>query len=184
LGLSGEQDAEFALAAEAAGYSFHTFAPAIAFPQATLNSLGPDTPFGKAMLFASDVPPATATTQYPLLKQFNSDIAAEAKSGNKYAGPNYYSIEQLTDWYDIHIFDVVASGSSGPITAASLLSALKTEKNLNVGLQPPWTPNSAGPSGFNRINAWSEYMLKLSNGKLVLAYSNPFDVESFVTASG
>ena len=45
----------------------------------------------------------------------------------------------------------------------------------------PWTPNASGPTGFGRVNNWNEYMLKLVNGKLALAYPKSFSVESFVT---
>ncbi len=181
LAMSGQQSAEFALASESAGYTFHAFVTAIAYTPATLATLGPNTTFGKAMLFGGDVPPPSASTQYPVLKTFQSDMAAEAQSGDKYAGPQYQSVAQEEVWYAFHAAYQVMSLIKGPITAASTLQELLTAKNVQLGLQPPWTPNAPGPKGFGRVNNWNEYMMKLVNGKFALAYPTSFSVESFVT---
>jgi len=181
LAMSGQQSAEFALASESAGYKFHAFVTAIAYTPATLATLGPNTAFGKAMLFGGDVPPPSASAQYPVLKTFQSDMAAEAQTGDKYAGPQYQSVAQEEVWYGFHAAYQVMSLIKGPITAASTLQELMTAKNVQLGLQPPWTPNAPGPKGFGRVNNWNEYMMKLVNGKFALAYPTSFSVESFVT---
>jgi branched-chain amino acid transport system substrate-binding protein len=182
LAMSGQQAAEFALAAEAAGDSFPTMATAVAFPTSVIKTLGPNTPFGKNMLFSADLPAWTATAQYPVLNTYNSDIKAEAASGDKYAGPNYYSIAMENAWYGVHMFQVIASKISGTIDAKSVLAQLKSTSNLSPGLQPPWSPNVAGPKGFDRIapSDWNEYMLKIVNGQFALADPKPFNVESYV----
>lgn len=182
LAMSGQQVAEFALAAEGAGYSFHTYVEAVGYTNATLQTLGPTTPFAKAMLFGGDLPPNTATSQFPILKQFNADIAAEANSGDKYAGPSYASPAQLEAWYAVHTVQVVADTVAGSsITTATVLGAFNTAKNVDLGLQPPWTPGAPGPTGFARINSWTEYMEHLVDGNLALVYNMPFSVESLAT---
>lgn len=182
LAMSGQQVAEFALAAEAAGYSFHTYVTAIAYTNNTIQSLRPSTPFAKAMLFGGDLPPNDATSEFPILKQFNANMAAEASSGDKYAGAGYSSPAQLEAWYAVHVVQVIADTMSGSsLTSTTMLAAFKSAKNVNLGLQPPWTPNALGPSGFPRINTWDEYMERLVNGRLALAYPKSFDVEPFAT---
>jgi hypothetical protein len=180
LAMSPQQSSEFALAAESAGDDFHTYVTAIAEPPSVVATLGPNTPFAKAILFGGPLPPPSATSQYPVLNQFLSDMSAEAQSGDKYAAAQYRSLAQEFDWYAVHIAALVAQKVSGPITAASMLAELHAAQNLNIGLQPPWTPSASGPAGFKRINSWNEYMLRLVNGKLALAYPKPFNVESFV----
>ena len=108
-------------------------------------------------------------------------MAAEAQSGDKFAGPQYQSVAQEEVWYGFHAAYQVMTLIKGPITAASTLQELLTAKNIQLGLQPPWTPNAPGPKGFGRVNNWNEYMMKLVNGKFALAYPTSFSVESFVT---
>jgi ABC-type branched-subunit amino acid transport system substrate-binding protein len=180
LAISGQQSAEFALASEAGGYTFHAYSVAIAFTPATIATLGPNTAFGKAMLFGADIPPPSASAQFPVLKQFQSDMTAEAQSGDKYAGPQYRSVAQEEVWYGFHAAYQVMSLIKGPITAASTLHELLTAKDVDLGLQPPWTPSAPGPKGFGRVNNWNEYMMKLVNGKFALAYPTSYSVESFV----
>jgi hypothetical protein len=182
LAMSGQQEAEFALAAEQAGDDFTTWSAAASFPTNLLKTIGPTSPFVKSMLFVADLPPWTATSQYPLLKQFDSDMKAEAATGDKYAAPGYYSNAMLYGWYAVHAFAVVAGQVHGTVNAQSVLAQLRKVKDLDLGLPPVWSPNISGPNGFSRISpsAWDEYALKLVNGKWALAYSKPFDVESFV----
>lgn len=180
LGMSGPQAAEFAASSESAGYNFHAFVTATAYTQQTLESLGPNTSFAKKMYFASDIPPASAAKEFPLLKTYASNMAAEAKSGDTFAGPKYQSIAREEAWYAFHAAYVIGSMIKRRITTASMLKELRTAKHVQLGLQPAWTPSAKGPKGFARINSWNEYMLKIQNGKLVLAYSKSFNVESFV----
>lgn len=180
LGMSGEQVSEFAQAAEAAGDHFHTFQVAIAYTPQVISTLGPTTAFGKAMLFGADVPPVAATSKFAVLKQYNADMNAEKKSGDKYASATYRATAQLTAWYAFHAADVVMSMIKGRITAASTLQELRKAKNVKLGLQPPWTPSAKGPKGYSRISSWNEYMFKLVNGKLALASPKAFSVKSLV----
>jgi len=182
LAMSGQQIAEFALAAEQAGDDFTTFSTAVAFPTSLLKTLDPTSAFARHMLFSADLPPWTATAQFPLLKQFDSDIQAEAKSGDKYAAPGYYSLAMLNAWYAVHMFAVVADQIHGTVDAKTMLTQLHKVSNLNFGLPPAWSPNVSGPPGFTRVSpsAWDEYMLTLVNGEFALAYPKPFSVEQFV----
>jgi len=182
LAMSGQQIAEFALAAEQAGDDFTTFSTAVAFPTNVLKTMDPTSAFARHMLFSADLPPWTATAQYPLLKQFDSDIKAEAATGDKYAAPGYYSFAMLNAWYAVHDFAVVADQIPGTVSARTMIAQLRNVKNLNLGLPPLWSPNVPGPAGFTRLSpsSWDEYMLKLVDGKFALAYGKPFDVESFV----
>ena len=51
-------------------------------------------------------------------------------------------------WLGIHFIANVADTTSGPVTKASMLQALKTAKNINMyGLVPPWTSADRGTGG-------------------------------------
>ncbi len=182
LSMAGPQMAEFALAAEAAGDTFRTFYLAEAVPVSLIKTFGPNTPFGKNLIFASYLPAWTATKQYPLLKTFVSDMKAEYAAGTKYAAPSYYSIAMEFSWYAVHAFDVVASKIHGKIDTKSVLAELRSVKGLTLGLTPAWSPNVPGPKGFSHVapSDFHEYMLKIVNGQWALAYSGAIPVESYV----
>lgn len=186
LAMSTANIIEYALAAEQAGLSFHTVAAAVANTESQFQEMGPDTPFGKNMLFASPVPPRTATAEFPVLKLFNSDIAAEYARGDSYASPGEYSISQEQEWYAFYALAKIANMMSGStVTAATITAELNQAKDVNLGLQPPWTSPtiSPGPSGYTRVNSFYQYMLKLQNGQLVLASPNPVNVEQYLGLS-
>lgn len=182
LSMAGPQMAEFALAAEAAGDTFQTFYLAEAVPTSLIKTFGPSTKFGKKLIFASYLPPWTATKQYPLLKKFIKDIKAEYAAGTKYAAPSYYSIAMEFSWYAVHAFDLVASKIHGKIDAKSMLHELRRIKTLKLGLTPAWSPNVKGPKGFLHVapSDFHEYMLKIVNGHWALAYPKAIPVESYV----
>lgn len=182
LSMAGPQMAEFALAAEAAGDNFRTFYLAEAVPTSLIKTFGPGTAFGKKLIFASYLPPWTATKQYPLLKKFVKDMKAQYASGTKYAAPSYYSIAMEFSWYAVHAFDLVASKIHGQITTKSMLQELRRVKTLTLGLTPPWSPNVKGPNGFSHVapSDFHEYMLKLVKGQWALAYPKAIPVESYV----
>lgn len=182
LSMAGPQMAEFALAAEAAGDNFRTFYLAEAVPTSLIKTFGPATTFGKKLIFASYLPPWTATKQYPLLSKFLQDMKAEYSSGTKYAAPSYYSIAMEFSWYAVHAFDLVASKIHGTIDAKSMLQELRKVKTLTLGLTPKWSPNVTGPKGFSHVapSDFHEYMLKVVNGNWALAYPKAIPVESYV----
>ena len=172
---------QFALAAEQSGYSFTTLYPGVANTIAEYKQMGPNTPFGRHLLFASPVPPKSATAEFPTLKIFNKNIAAEYKSGDSQASPGNYSISQEQEWYAIYALSKIMNLiPTSTINAASITKELNKAKDVNFGLQPPWTSPTIdkGPKGYTRVNTFYQYLLKLTpTGQLALAYPKPVNVK-------
>jgi ABC-type branched-subunit amino acid transport system substrate-binding protein len=178
LAMTGPNVAEVSSAANSAGYAFHTFVTAIAYPPSTISTLQPNSAFAKQILFAADLPPVSATKQFPILKTYESDMNAEQATGDKYAGPDWRSPASEWAWYGIHAVQVIGNMiKGGDVTTTTMLQALRSAKNVKLGLTPAWTPDASGPKGFSRVTNFDEYMEKLQNGQLVLAYNKPFSVE-------
>lgn len=172
---------QFALSAEQSGYSFTTLYPGVANTLSEYKQMGPNTPFGRHLLFASPVPPESASAEFPTLNIFNKDITAEYKSGDSQASPGNYSISQEQEWYAIYaLAKIMNMIPSSTIDTATITKELNEAKDVNFGLQPPWTSATIapGPKGFTRVNTFYQYLLKLSpTGQLELAYPKPVNVE-------
>jgi ABC-type branched-subunit amino acid transport system substrate-binding protein len=184
LAMTGPNVAEVSAAANSAGYAFHTFVTAIAYPPSTIKTLEPNSAFAKKILFAADLPPVSATKQFPILKTYDADMNAEQATGDQYASDAWRSPASEWAWYGIHAVQVIGNMIKGSaVTKVTMLQALRSAKNVQLGLTQPWTPNASGPKGFSRVTNFNEYMEKLSGGQLVLAYPKSFSVEKVMTGS-
>jgi len=184
LAMTGPNVAEVSAAANAAGYAFHTFVTAIAYPPSTIKTLQPTSAFAKDILFAADLPPVSATKQFPILKTYVADMNAEQATGDQYATAAWRSPASEWAWYGIHAVQVIGNMIKGSnVTKVTMLAALRAAKDVKLGLTPAWTPNGTGPKGFTRVTNFDEYMEKLQNGQLVLAYPKSFSVQKVMTGS-
>jgi ABC-type branched-subunit amino acid transport system substrate-binding protein len=115
----------------------------------------------------SPVPPVSAASSYPMLAAFESDMEAEQAKGNSYAASSYWDPQAVTAWLGVQAIAQIMKGSSN-LTSGGLTAALKGAKNVDLGLIPPWTPSSPGPTGYPRVSNLYEYFLNVSGGDLVL----------------
>ena len=133
------------------------------------------------MLFGGDVPRPRLRLSIRCLRRSNRIWQRKRRAATNSPDRNISRLLKKRSGTASHAAYQVMTLIKGPITAASTLQELLTAKNIQLGLQPPWTPNAPGPKGFGRVNNWNEYMMKLVNGKFALAYPTSFSVESFVT---
>jgi hypothetical protein len=85
--------------------------------------------------------PLTATS-IPGVAQYWKEVGSAAGSLFK-----YYD-NSLLVWLGLHFIANVADTISGPISEASMLTALKSAQNVNMyGVMPPWTASARGTNG-------------------------------------
>jgi ABC-type branched-subunit amino acid transport system substrate-binding protein len=148
------------------------------FPSAaSAKMLGGPAEMDRIVSFGSLLP--LQDTANPLIKQFTTELAAQAATGDADAQLSQQSFGSLSGWLSLWILQqFVKNGTlnADNITAATVMHAFKTAKNINMeGVMPPWTPNAAGPKGEVRVSNPYYYMWKYTNGgsKIQLLYKKP-----------
>jgi ABC-type branched-subunit amino acid transport system substrate-binding protein len=102
----------------------------------------------------STVPPLTAVDDYPLLKQFIDDMAAEKASGDDDADTSVekYASNMLVAWLAVQSVKQVAEKIEGPIDHNTFMDAIKTAKVDLGGIVPDIDFAKVNPTpGFTRI---------------------------------
>jgi ABC-type branched-subunit amino acid transport system substrate-binding protein len=122
-------------------------------------------------------PPQSAVNdpQFPQLKTLQSELNAENAAGD--TGTTWATMSGNAEWawWDTQAFYDLAKLIKGTVDAQSVMQELKTVKNLNVGLIPPWTPSTLGPAGFKQVsNPW-EYATVFENGTQKLLSTTPMN---------
>jgi branched-chain amino acid transport system substrate-binding protein len=166
---------KFILAADQIGYH-----PRFAYSEGGLNpeqmkQLGDLT---KNMIVPGPFPPLTAIKQFPELKQYLKDMRAEFKRGDDAAAPKYYGTNTIRPWLAVQALrDVIEtdSGTTQP-TAASVLAALNSAQNIDLGLIPPWTPSNSPIPIFPRVSNPYIYEMTIRKGKSVLVDKEPINI--------
>jgi ABC-type branched-subunit amino acid transport system substrate-binding protein len=132
---------------------------------------------GNDFLIGADTPPPSAT-QFPAIKQFNAEIAAEYSSGDHDATISQMRMSAVRTWLDTHIFAEVAKTLT-TVTAASVRHAYDTDTNINgLGLVPSWTPSTTGCyTGYPRVSNPYIWYLKVQNNQFVLAANQPVNMD-------
>jgi ABC-type branched-subunit amino acid transport system substrate-binding protein len=132
---------------------------------------------GNDFLIGADTPPPSAT-QFPAIKQFNAEIAAEYKSGDHDAVIDQMRMSAIRTWLDTHIFANVIKTLT-TVTPASVRHAYETDKNINgLGLVPSWTPSTTGCyQGYPRVSNPYIWYLKVKNNEFVLASDHAVDMD-------
>lgn len=172
-----QQGAQFIQAAEQAGAPFKAY-----FKSA------PDPTFVKTIGDAADklytsgtFPPANS----PKLADFRSDMEAEAKRGDKNAGPDFYNEAAISPWLAVHTIAKVLADSP-QVTSAGLTSALDSAKDIDMGgIIPPWTPSAPGPSdAFSRVSNTSLYLISFKGGTPAVEIEPPLPLNDVIAGKG
>ena len=144
----GGNGKQFMLAAEAANAPFKYYI-----------RVGSDMSLAQAMGSAAakmiDASPFPIGGGKPLLQRFYKELAIEKKSGDAFADASLTRTSSLGTWLGYYVVEkLVKTGKvKGNVTAASLMKAMNSAKNINMGgVIPPWTPTAPGPTGFSRVS--------------------------------
>jgi branched-chain amino acid transport system substrate-binding protein len=132
----------------------------------------------------SPFPPPFASGQFLGIKQFLTEMQAEAATGDSTA-PTYTNdsdMSTMAAWLAVHVFAEIA-GPAHAFTAASFKKAIDAAQNVSLlGLSPNWTPdeaNAAVPS-LPRVSLDAWYFYTYVNGKPKLLNSRPVALTSLV----
>jgi branched-chain amino acid transport system substrate-binding protein len=121
------------------------------------------------------------TTSNPLIKEFNQELKVQAATGDSNADLSQQDGDTFSGWlalWTLQQFVKNGTVNANNITAASVMHAFKTAKNINMdGVMPPWTPNAPGPKGLSRVSNPYYYMWGYSDGgaKTHLLFPKPVD---------
>jgi ABC-type branched-subunit amino acid transport system substrate-binding protein len=106
------------------------------------------------------------------IRQFQGELAAAKAKGVANAGAGLVDEFALGAWLSVHTFANVAKHIHGPITGASMTTALDHTKALNMyGLMPAWTPSTVGLKKFPRVSNPDLYAAHITNGDKVTLLS-------------
>lgn len=106
------------------------------------------------------------------IRQFQGELAAAKAKGVANAGAGLVDEFALGAWLSVHTFANVAKHIHGPITGASMTTALDHTKALNMyGLMPAWTPSTVGLKKFPRVSNPDLYAAHITNGDQVTLLS-------------
>jgi ABC-type branched-subunit amino acid transport system substrate-binding protein len=123
------------------------------------------------MYITSSFPPATASGQFPGIKNFNAEMDAAGKAG--IASTDIRSAQAVTSWLAVHAVATAAKSTSGLLDSAGLIAELKAAQSIDVEGLINWTPNAAGPTNFPRVTNSNVYLEKVSSGQLQLVNNAP-----------
>jgi len=123
----------------------------------------------------SPTPPLSAADRFPAIRQFQADMDAEYRAGDRGAAPVLRSPGSLSSWLMIQIIARLAA-TLPSVDAASLMQALQSRPTVDtLGLTPPWTPGATGQAPFTRVTNLSGYLLTRKDGESVLVDPAPFN---------
>jgi ABC-type branched-subunit amino acid transport system substrate-binding protein len=118
-------------------------------------------------------PPLNLTSQFPTLKTFKTNMAAEYKAGDQWAAPSNETSYAIGAWLGVHIVsDIIAKTSPGThITPQSVLASLNSGQGISLlGLGPNWEPTNVVTSVLPRISwpyVWLDKVDAQDNGTLL-----------------
>jgi hypothetical protein len=132
-------------------------------------------------LICGPFPPPSAIGQFPFLGKLKSDLDAQNATGDTAA--TWTSLRGTDEWawWDTQAFADLGKTISGTVNAASVMQALETVKNLNVGLIPPWTPSLKGPPGYTQVSNPYEYEMIIKNSESTLLSTTPVNAQALFT---
>jgi ABC-type branched-subunit amino acid transport system substrate-binding protein len=151
LVVGATQTAQFIQAAIASGAST-TYEWASEPQEDIIKALGSSAKFE----YASPFPVLTKSSDNAWVQRYLSELDARAKTGDNDAknAEEHPASTGIQSWLAIQAIEVlVKSGALTDLTSSSLLTALKSAQNLDLGgVIPPWTPDKAGPTGLSRVS--------------------------------
>ena len=115
------------------------------------------------------------------IHQYQQELAAAKAKGVANAGSGLVDEFSIGAWLSVHTFANVAKRVSGPITGASMTTALNHVHSLNMyGLMPPWTPSHVGIKKFPRISNPDVYIAHITGGdQVTLLTTKPISLAHF-----
>ncbi|SNQ46831.1 putative Branched-chain amino acid ABC transporter substrate-binding protein [Frankia canadensis] len=121
------------------------------------------------LLVVGAYPPVDADDKYPGIAQYNRELDAAVKAGDKDASIRNSS--GLRAWLTVHVVAEVGAGITGDVSASSLNTAFKSAKDVDLlGILPKWTPSAKGTiHGFDRVSSARVFFLRLGDGKFTAA---------------
>src|SRR5262249_44001128 len=99
----------------------------------------------------SGYPVPTDTKDFPILKQFQSDLQHTGGPG----GERNLRGRARNAWSGGRAIAKVMQGTTGPVTKETLMSQLKAAKDVDLGLPLKWSPNSPPPAGEPWKRVWT-----------------------------
>jgi ABC-type branched-subunit amino acid transport system substrate-binding protein len=146
---------QFILAAEQAGSPFPHYQTFGVVPSTT-HGIGAA---AAKLQEASPFPALVPSSPNPVVREFVSQVKAEAASGDSEAAAANISSHSVGAWLGVIALQKVMQGRTD-ITAASVSAAFKSATNVDFsGLIPTWNPNAPGPTGFARVVNTAYYLL-------------------------
>jgi ABC-type branched-subunit amino acid transport system substrate-binding protein len=132
--------------------------------------------------------PSPRSQNIPAMKQYIAErAAAVGKTPAQFLATDKPALtwswaNSVNAWLSVHAFADAAAKIKGPITAASLLSYLKSDTTpINLYHLVSWAPGKPGPKAYPKFNAMEGYGVKLVNGKLTtMSNVKPFNVVSAI----
>jgi ABC-type branched-subunit amino acid transport system substrate-binding protein len=147
-------------------------------------TLGLKNPLVNNVIMSGLVPPVSAIKQFPALKQYIKDMAAEYKSGNPNAAPTNQNAGTEINWLAGTAVAKIANMMSSVPTAATFLQEMGSVQSVQLGLIPPWTPSTPGPSTYPRVSNPYEYNVTVRNGVVVLLSKKPLNIFTALGLTG
>jgi ABC-type branched-subunit amino acid transport system substrate-binding protein len=122
-------------------------------------------------------PPPQTATNLPGIKEFRADMKKANNAGVANAGPAYYDGESLLGWLSVYAIDQTIPHVKGAVSPASLMTALKGIKTMDVQGLLTLHPSlqGHGPAGLKNLIDGDIYYEKVENGVPVLVQSTPVD---------
>jgi ABC-type branched-subunit amino acid transport system substrate-binding protein len=122
---------------------------------------------GNGIVIGGFLPPPASSAQFPGLKAYATEMAAEVKAGDADADITKAAASSTTAWLGVHAIAQVGAKLS-TVDSTSLLTALKKDKNINVEGLLNWSPGDTGTvSDFPQISNFVYYFYTTKDGKFV-----------------
>ncbi|HWI43133.1 MAG TPA: ABC transporter substrate-binding protein [Nocardioides sp.] len=128
----------------------------------------------EGMLLASPFPPY-ADTSFAGLKQYNEEMDARAKLGDKGADDSNRQTVLVT-WVGFRAFEEISKLVKGDVTPQALQQALKSAKGIDFGLGFKWSPSERNSPTFKALSYTDGYISTVKDGKIVLMSKDPVPV--------
>jgi hypothetical protein len=130
---------------------------------------------------ATDIPPPSAASTNADMKKFVDQLAAYQKAtGDSAANLNSMRLSGIRGWLAMQFLVQVATPLPN-VTSSTLYAALKSAKNLQSTLIPPWTPNASGcVAGYSRVSNPYIFFTKVVNNQMVLMSTTPVNMDQYL----
>jgi ABC-type branched-subunit amino acid transport system substrate-binding protein len=155
----------------------------VGFTPEAIAQLGP---LANGVLTPMPLPPDTAATRklYPEMNTFNADMAAQAKTGDKYAKiKNTHPAHTLRAWVAmrqlVQVLKKIPAGSE--ITAATVLNQINQTPQFDIGFKLPPVKFPGPVATFPRITDYQIFNVIIKKNDYVLQAKQPINTLTMFT---